>query len=114
MRNQMTQTEAYTSTPDSTNDYTYTYDAVGNVLAVYNANVTNRSNELYYFTQDAFGNELTTSPFSGTAWTSARTAGFTVSTARPSRHRFPPRAMNDMDRETLYNTVNENAATFGF
>ncbi len=65
------------ATPDATNDYTYTYDAVGNVVAVYNANVTNRGNELYYFTQDAFGNELTTSPFSGTAWSTARTAGIT-------------------------------------
>ncbi|MCK6496541.1 hypothetical protein L6Q85_09820 [bacterium] len=67
----------YTSTPNSTNDYTYTYDAVGNVLAIYNANSTGRGNELYYFTQDAFGNELTTSPFSGTAWSTARTAGIT-------------------------------------
>ncbi|MBK7497309.1 MAG: hypothetical protein IPI28_18625 [Candidatus Omnitrophica bacterium] len=65
------------ATPDSTNDYTYTYDAVGNVVAVYNANVTNRGSELYYFTQDAFGNELTTSPFSGTAWSTARTIGIT-------------------------------------
>ena len=61
----------YTSTPNSTNDYTYTYDAVGNVVAVYNANSTGRGNELYYFTQDAFGNELTTSPFSGTVWSTA-------------------------------------------
>ncbi|MCK6496536.1 hypothetical protein L6Q85_09795 [bacterium] len=65
------------ATPDSTNDYTYTYDAVGNVLAIYNANSTGRGNELYYFTQDAFGIELTTSPFSGTAWSTARTAGIT-------------------------------------
>ena len=61
----------YTSTPNSTNDYTYTYDAVGNVVAVYNANSTGRGNELYYFTQDAFGNELTTSPVSGTVWSTA-------------------------------------------
>ncbi len=52
-------------------------DAVGNVLAIYNANSTGRGNELYTFTQDAFGNELTTSPFSGTAWSTARTAGIT-------------------------------------
>ncbi|MBK7497303.1 MAG: hypothetical protein IPI28_18595 [Candidatus Omnitrophica bacterium] len=65
------------ATPDATNDYTYTYDAVGNVVAVYNANVTNRGNELYYFTQDAFGNELTTSPFNGSLWSTARTAGIT-------------------------------------
>ena len=65
------------ATPDQTNDYTYTYDAVGNVIAVYNANVTNRGNELYYFTQDAFGNELTTSPFNGSPWSTARTAGIT-------------------------------------
>jgi len=65
------------ATPDATNDYTYTYDAVGNVLAIYNANSSGRGNELYYFTQDAFGNELTTSPFSGTVWTTARNAGIT-------------------------------------
>ncbi len=50
-------------------------DAVGNVLAIYNANSTGRGNELYYFTQDAFGNELTTSPFNGSSWGTARTAG---------------------------------------
>ena len=77
MRNQMTQAETYISTPNSSNDYTYTYDAVGNVVAVYNANSTGRGNELYYFTQDAFGNELTTSPFSGTVWSTACTAGIT-------------------------------------
>ncbi|MBK7497304.1 MAG: hypothetical protein IPI28_18600 [Candidatus Omnitrophica bacterium] len=52
-------------------------DPVGNVLAIYNANSTGRGNELYYFTQDAFGIELTTSPFSGTAWSTARTNGIT-------------------------------------
>ncbi|MCK6496537.1 hypothetical protein L6Q85_09800 [bacterium] len=52
-------------------------DPVGNVLAIYNANSTGRGNELYYFTQDAFGIELTTSPFSGTVWSTARTAGIT-------------------------------------
>ena len=51
--------------------------AVGNVLAIYNANSTGRGNELYYFTQDAFGNELTTSPFSGSSWSTARTVGIT-------------------------------------
>ena len=65
------------ATPDSTNDYTYTYDAVGNVVAVYNANSTGRGNELYYFTQDAFGNELAPSIFAGSSWTTARTAGIT-------------------------------------
>ncbi len=65
------------ATPDATNDYTYTYDAVGNVLAVYNANVTNRGNELYYFTQDAFGNELAPSIFAGSSWSTARPAGIT-------------------------------------
>ena len=53
------------ATPDSTNDYTYTYDAVGNVLAIYNANSTGR------------GNELTTSPFNGSSWSTARAAGIT-------------------------------------
>ncbi len=52
-------------------------DTVGNALAIYNANSTGRGNELYYFTQDAFGNELTTSPFNGSLWSSARAAGIT-------------------------------------
>ncbi|MCG3196050.1 MAG: hypothetical protein GHCLOJNM_00521 [bacterium] len=75
------------STPDATNDYTYTYDAVGNVLAVYNANSTNRGNELYYFSQDAFGNELSNDGnlptwqrinlLGGSQWGTARTAGIT-------------------------------------
>jgi RHS repeat-associated protein len=74
----------YTSTPNTRNDYTYTYDAVGNVVAVYNANATERGYEKYYFSQDAFGNELAVSPFlsyspPGTTvtWATARTAGIT-------------------------------------
>ncbi len=55
MRNQMTQAETYISTPNSSNDYTYTYDAVGNVVAVYNANSVQRGYERYYFSQDASG-----------------------------------------------------------
>ncbi|MBE7487016.1 RHS repeat-associated core domain-containing protein [bacterium] len=51
------------------------YRCGGQCLAIYNANSTGRGNELYYFTQDAFGNELTTSPFNGSSWGTARTAG---------------------------------------
>ncbi|MBE7487017.1 hypothetical protein HS121_02000 [bacterium] len=56
-------------------------DPVGNVLAIYNANSTGRGNELYYFTQDAFGIELTTSPSPEPFGPPARTAGITVSQA---------------------------------
>jgi RHS repeat-associated protein len=64
-----------TGTPSGQNDFTYTYDAVGNVVAVYNANSTNRGNEVDYFTQDAFGNELSVGSYAGTAWSTARSAG---------------------------------------
>ncbi len=49
------------TTPSSTNDYTYTYDAVGNVQVVYRASGS-VGQEDYYFTQDAFGNELSSGP----------------------------------------------------
>jgi RHS repeat-associated protein len=64
-----------TGTPSGQNDFTYTYDAMWNVVAVYNANSTNRGNELDYFTQDAFGNELSVGSYAGTAWSTARTSG---------------------------------------
>jgi RHS repeat-associated protein len=62
-------------TPSGQNDFTYTYDAVGNMVAVYNANSTNRGNEVDYFTQDAFGNELSVGAYAGTAWSTARNSG---------------------------------------
>jgi RHS repeat-associated protein len=69
------------ATPDQTNDYTYSYDAVGNVVAVYNANSTNRGNEVYFFSQDTFGNELSSdtgaSLFGGAEWDVARSTGIT-------------------------------------
>ncbi|MBK7494877.1 MAG: hypothetical protein IPI28_05570 [Candidatus Omnitrophica bacterium] len=86
MRNQMTQAETYISTPNSSNDYTYTYDAVGNVQVVYKASGT-VGQEAYFFTQDAFGNELSgdanipasdrTNLLGGATWASAHTAGIT-------------------------------------
>ncbi|MBV6481005.1 MAG: hypothetical protein DIKNOCCD_00716 [bacterium] len=86
MRNQMTQAETYISTPNSSNDYTYTYDALGNVQVVYKASGT-VGQEAYFFTQDAFGNELSsdanipisnrTNLLGGATWATARTAGIT-------------------------------------
>ncbi len=74
------------ATPDSTSDYTYTYDALGNVQVVYKASGST-GQEAYFFTQDAFGNELSgdanipasnrTNLLGGATWASARTAGIT-------------------------------------
>ncbi|GMV67304.1 MAG: hypothetical protein AMXMBFR75_30960 [Candidatus Hinthialibacteria bacterium] len=82
----MTQAETYTPTPDSTNDYTYTSDAVGNVQVVYKASGS-IGQEAFFLTQDAFGNELSgdanipasnrTNLLGGATWSSARTAGIT-------------------------------------
>ncbi len=82
----MTQAETYTPTPDSTNDYTYTYDAIGNVQVVYKASGS-IGQEAFFLTQDAFGNELSsdanipisnrTNLLGGVTWASARTAGIT-------------------------------------
>ena len=82
----MTQAETYISTPNSSNDYTYTYDALGNVQVVYKASGS-IGQEAYFFTQDAFGNELSgdanipasncTNLLGGATWASARTAGIT-------------------------------------
>jgi len=59
----------YTDTPSASYFYAYFYDAVGNLLwTVDNSGYLN-----YTFSQDAFGNELSVSPFSGTPWSSART-----------------------------------------
>ncbi|MBV6481478.1 MAG: hypothetical protein DIKNOCCD_01201 [bacterium] len=74
------------ATPDQTNDYTYTYDAVGNVQVIYRASGST-GQEAYFFTQDAFGNELSsdanihasnrTNLLGGATWATARTAGIT-------------------------------------
>lgn len=59
----------YTDTPSASYFYAYFYDAVGNLLwTVDNSGYLN-----YTFSQDAFGNELSVSPFSGTPWSAART-----------------------------------------
>ncbi len=59
----------YTDTPSSSYFYAYFYDAVGNLLwTVDDSGYLN-----YTFSQDAFGNELSVSPFSGTSWSTART-----------------------------------------
>ncbi|MCE7907952.1 MAG: hypothetical protein DYH02_06270 [Candidatus Omnitrophica bacterium COP1] len=86
MRNQMTQAETYISTPNSSNDYTYTYDALGNVQVVYKASGST-GQEAYFFTQDAFDNELSgdadipvsnrTNLFGSTTWATGRSNGIT-------------------------------------
>ena len=77
--------DAADSSPNGSNDYTYTYDALGNVQVVYKASGT-VGHEAYFFTQDAFGNELSggatadanrTNLLGGATWASARTAGIT-------------------------------------
>jgi RHS repeat-associated protein len=81
----------YTNAADSTPnnpalDYTYTYDALGNVQAVFRA--SGSVGEIaQFFTQDAFGNELSadsnlptsnrTNLFGSTTWATARSAGIT-------------------------------------
>jgi len=76
--------DAADSSPNSSNDYTYTYDALGNVQVVYKASGT-VGQEAYFFTQDAFGNELSgdanilasnrTNLLGGATWATARAAG---------------------------------------
>ncbi|MCG3198783.1 MAG: hypothetical protein GHCLOJNM_03290 [bacterium] len=61
------------TTPSSTTDYAYVYDPVGNVWVI----LSDMGEEVYWFSQDAFGNELSISPFAGTSWQTARTAGIT-------------------------------------
>jgi len=58
-------------TPDETNDYSYAYDAVGNVAVVFDSD----GNEKYFFSQDAFGNELDIAAFGSYDWASARDDG---------------------------------------
>jgi len=80
-------TNAADSTPnDPALDYTYTYDALGNVQAVFRAS-GNVGEMAHFFTQDAFGNELSndtnlpnankTNLFGSTTWATARAAGIT-------------------------------------
>ncbi|MCG3196565.1 MAG: hypothetical protein GHCLOJNM_01041 [bacterium] len=61
------------TTPSSTTDYAYVYDPVGNVWVI----LSDMGEEVYWFSQDAFGNELSISPFAGTSWSTARNAGIT-------------------------------------
>ncbi|NUN96979.1 MAG: hypothetical protein HUU16_12465, partial [Candidatus Omnitrophica bacterium] len=61
------------TTPSSTTDYAYVYDPVGNVWVI----LSDMGEEVYWFSQDAFGNEISVSPFAGTSWSTARTAGIT-------------------------------------
>ncbi len=77
--------DAADSSPNGSNDYTYTYDALGNVQVVYKASGT-VGQEAYFFTQDAFGNELSsglpsgpncTNLYGSSSWAIARTAGIT-------------------------------------
>ena len=58
-------------TPDGSADYTYAYDAVGNVVQVFDSD----GNEEFHFAQDAFGNELAIAAFGATPWDTAETAG---------------------------------------
>ena len=55
------------ATPDETNDFFYTYDPVGNVVSV----VDDSGDEVYYFTQEAFGNELPVNVLGGSDWDDA-------------------------------------------
>jgi RHS repeat-associated protein len=57
--------------PEQTTDYTYAYDAVGNVVCVFDSD----GNEVYYFAQDAFGNELQIGAFGGDDWEDAAEDG---------------------------------------
>jgi RHS repeat-associated protein len=52
------------NTADSANEYTYTYDPVGNVACVYDQS----GNLAYEFAQDAFGNELPVGTLGGSDW----------------------------------------------
>jgi len=63
------------ATPDGTHDYFYGYDRVGNVVFVYEGGTSGA--EAYYFTQDAFGNQLALGNFNGDDWDSARDNGVT-------------------------------------
>ncbi len=55
------------ATPDTTEDFLYTYDPVGNVVSV----VDDSGDEAYHFTQEAFGNELPVNVLGGSDWDDA-------------------------------------------
>ena len=73
-------------TPATTTDYTYGYDALGNVQVVFSGSGTVGQMK-YYFTQDAFGNELSgdsnlplsnrTNLYGASSWSAARAEGIT-------------------------------------
>jgi len=63
------------ATPDSTYDYFYGYDRVGNLVFVYEGGGS--GDEAFYFTQDAFGNQLNLGHFNGDSWATARAVGVT-------------------------------------
>jgi RHS repeat-associated protein len=58
-------------TPSSYDDYSYAYDAVGNLVMVFD----DGGDEAFHFAQDAFGNEVLPSAFGATAWDESRDAG---------------------------------------
>ena len=57
--------------PDGYEDYTYAYDAVGNVVMVFDS----AGIEEFHFAQDAFGNELEIAAFGATPWDTASAEG---------------------------------------
>jgi RHS repeat-associated protein len=59
------------ATPDSQADYYYHYDHVGNVYLV----TDDEGEEVYRFSQDAFGNELDFGNYTGDSWATAAAAG---------------------------------------
>ncbi|MCG3197801.1 MAG: hypothetical protein GHCLOJNM_02292 [bacterium] len=62
------------ATPEAAADFTYAYDAVGNVYCVWDGD----GNEVFYFAQDAFGNELPVDLLGQDSWSTARAAGMTL------------------------------------
>jgi RHS repeat-associated protein len=59
------------ATPDSQADYYYHYDHVGNVYLI----TDDEAEEVYRFSQDAFGNELDFGNYTGDSWATAAAAG---------------------------------------
>ena len=59
--------------PDGYEDYTYAYDAVGNVVMVFDSG----GEEAFHFAQDAFGNELAIAAFGATPRDTAAASGVT-------------------------------------
>ncbi|MCA9441840.1 MAG: hypothetical protein KC964_13610 [Candidatus Omnitrophica bacterium] len=104
------------ATPDSTEDYGYGYDHVGNLYMVF----AEDSSEAFYFTQDAFGNEISSGNFNGDPWSTARSSGvwehqtgkwldpvtglyfFNLRWVNPEIGRFLSRTAFDPDVEAAY------------